>query len=288
MQKLIDFIIAHRHWWLWIALQTSALLLLMNDGLYRRSVAIYATNSVVGLLNEWMTEGRSYLDLRRKNELLLEANARLEHAYIALKRSVQDAQAEGELPEVLLQHLSESSRRNLVTARIVNLVGHAGDLHFVINKGRTDGLRSDMAVLSEHGVVGTVMETSEHYAVVIPVINEKLRLSCVIKGKDYRGTLSAQGINSPVILGGLPLHAEVSAGDTVQTSGYSYVFPEGIMVGLIERSDTQSVTGAEAAFGAYRVRLSTDFERLSYVYVLLSPPMHEAQELQNRVFPDEE
>lgn len=287
MNKLIDFIIAHKHWFLWLVLQAIALLLLMNDGLYRRSVSIYATNMAVGHLNEWMTEGRSYLDLRRKNELLLQEKARLEHDYIALKRAVSDAQAEGNLPDSLLYNLQGITRREVVTARIVNLVNRTGDLYYIINRGEQDGIRADMAVMSEHGVMGTVMQASKHYAVVIPVINSKLKLSCSLKGKEYRGTLSAQGLNAPVILGGLPLHAEVEAGDTVQTSGYSYVYPEGLMVGIVEQSDTEGVEGAETAFGTYRIRLATDFERLSYVYVLLAPPMSEAQELEKTALPDE-
>lgn len=259
----------------------------MNDGLYRRSVATYATNAVVGRINEVMTEARGYLSLREQNEALLREKAKLEHAYNLLKRQVSDAQAEGKLPTNLGQGSADSLSSIWLTARIVNLVNRTGELYYIVNKGSSDGIRADMAVLSTNGVVGSVMETSEHYSVIIPIINPKLKLSCALKGTEYRGTLTSQGLGLPTILGGLPLHSPVQQGDTVLTSGYSYVFPEGMMVGIIEQSDTYGVSGAEAAFGTYRIRLATDFERLSYVYILLSPPMHEAEVLEQNVLPNE-
>lgn len=281
MHKLLDFIISNKHWFLLLLLEVIALLMFMSDGLYRQGLRLYAHSYITGHVNEVMTEGYSYMDLRTKNERLLQEKARLEHELIALRRAVNDAQAEGRLPYFSMDSVALPG--SYVTARIINVSAQVGDAYYMLNKGARDGIRPDMAVMSLAGVVGTVTDVSPSYAIVIPITNSKLKLSCSVLGKGYQGQLSSQGRGKPSILGGLPLHATILEGDTIVTSGYSYVFPEGIMVGTIEQSDKQGVQGADAAFGTYRIKLATDFDRLQYVYVWLSPAVTEAQALQESI-----
>lgn len=285
MRRLLDFFIANKHWFLLIFLLLISMLLLLSDGLYRRGLRMYVQSYVSGHINEAMTQAHSYMALREKNENLLIEKARLEHELIALRRKVSDAMAEGKLGSLRADTTIVDSL--YVTARIVNANARLGDTYYMINKGRRDGLRPDMPVVGATGVVGTVMEVSEHYAIVIPIISAKLRLSCAVLTKGYQGQLSAQGLGKPAILGGIPLHADIAVGDTIVTSSYSYIFPEGLIVGTVERSDTTGVRGAEAAFGTYRIKLATDFERLSYVYILLAPAPTEAINLEQSILPNE-
>lgn len=256
-----------------------ALSFLFNQGLYRQGLRLYAQNQIVGRLNETMTQAYSYMNLRGDNERLLLEKAALEHELASLRRRVEDAVAQEELPATLLSH--EGDTYHYLPARIVSQTALLGDTYYLINKGTSSGLKVDMPVMSQQGVVGIVAEVGREYAVVIPIINSKLRLSCAIQGKGYQGQLNAQGRGRPAVLGGVPLHADIAKGDTIVTSGFSYIFPEGAMVGIVEGADSLGVvTGADAAFGTYQVALSTDFERLRYVYVILHEPPQEMVKLE--------
>lgn len=288
MRRLLEFLRSKRHWFVFLLLQTLALVMLLGDGMYRRHLGWLMTSWVTGHANEAMTEAYSYLGLRERNELLLAENAQLRNSYIELERRVKDAIAEAKLPEVemLLDSTALASReQKFVTARIVNLSARAGETYYIINRGRLHGLRRDMPVMSDRGVLGAILDVSDNYAVVIPIINPKLRLSCSIKTKGHKGTLTAQGHTYDTRLGDVPIHAEVSPGDTIITSGYSFLFPEGLLVGTIKGADSTRITGAAGAFANYKVDLATDFEQLSYVYILLTSAVQEAEELLNRNIP---
>ena len=63
-----------------------------------------------------------------------------------------------------------------------------------MNKGRKDGVEPDMGVVSERGVVGIVSTVSDHFSVVIPLLNPKFKLSCKVLGSSYFGTLAGTGV----------------------------------------------------------------------------------------------
>ncbi|MDE7407585.1 MAG: rod shape-determining protein MreC, partial [Muribaculaceae bacterium] len=112
---------------------------------------------------------------------------------------------------------------------------------------------------------------------VISLLNSDMRLSCKVKGNDAFGSLVWDG-RSPreAVLEELPRHVLFAMGDTVITSGYSVVFPEGIPVGVVlshEKEDDDN-------FYSLRVRLLCDFATLSTVRVLSNPLKPEIQSVE--------
>ena len=236
-----------------------------------------------------MTEGWSYVGLRPRNEELLRENARLRTAYTLLARQMQDAEAHGLLPRLHATDSLPIDTSAVIIARVVNRVTHTNEVYYTINKGRRDGIETDMGVMSASGVVGAVMAVSDHYALVIPVLNPKIRLACTLLGQEVSGTLTAP--SSPnaneAILSNVPPHAHPQIGDTITTSGYSYLFPEGMMVGTIADSVPARVKGSAGTFANYPVHLSTDFQGLRYVYVIREKPTHEVRALEDSIRPNE-
>jgi len=236
-----------------------------------------------------MTEGWSYVGLRPRNEELLRENARLRTAYTLLARQMQDAEAHGLLPRLHATDSLPIDPSAVIIARVVNRVAHTSEVYYTINKGRRDGIETDMGVMSATGVVGAVMAVSDHYALVIPVLNPKIRLACTLLGQEVSGTLTAP--SSPnaneAILSNVPPHAHPQIGDTITTSGYSYLFPEGMMVGTIADSVPARVKGSAGTFANYPVHLSTDFQGLRYVYVIREKPTHEVRALEDSIRPNE-
>ncbi len=289
MDKLLEFLQKHRHWFVFLILETIALVTYLSGSLYSRSLGWYATSAVFGRVNELMTEGWSYVGLRPRNEELLRENARLRTAYTLLARQMQDAEAHGVLPRLHATDSLPIDPSAVIIARVVNRVAHTSEVYYTINKGRRDGIETDMGVMSASGVVGAVMAVSDHYALVIPVLNPKIRLACTLLGQEVSGTLTAP--SSPnaneAILSNVPPHAHPQIGDTITTSGYSYLFPEGMMVGTIADSVPARVKGSAGTFANYPVHLSTDFQGLRYVYVIREKPTHEVRALEDSIRPNE-
>ena len=289
MDKLLEFLHKYRHWFVFLILETIALVTYLSGSLYSRSLGWYATSAVFGRVNELMTEGWSYVGLRPRNEELLRENARLRTAYTLLARQMQDAEAHSLLPRLHATDSLPIDPSVVIIARVINRVTHTGEVYYTINKGRRDGIETDMGVMSASGVVGAVMAVSDHYALVIPVLNPKIRLACTLLGQEVSGTLTAS--SSPnaneAILSNVPPHAHPQIGDTITTSGYSYLFPEGMMVGTIADSVPARVKGSAGTFANYPVHLSTDFQGLRYVYVIREKPTHEVRALEDSIRPNE-
>lgn len=154
---------------------------------------------------------------------------------------------------------------SFVMADVVNnSVSHLIN-YITVNKGRKDGVEPDMGVVSEKGVVGIASTVSDHFAVVIPLLNPKFRLSCKVAGSSYFGTLSWNGRDPQFAnLDELPRHAEFEIGDLVVTSGYSAVFPAGIVVGKVVDFEKQH----DDNFYSLEVELSTNFQTLNNVRII--------------------
>ena len=151
------------------------------------------------------------------------------------------------------------------------------DNYITLDKGSADGIASEMAVVDQNGIVGIVTVVNEHNAVAISVLNTKLHISCKVKGTDCFGSLVWDGRNARyAMLEEMPRHVEFTPGDTIVTSGFSAVFPDGIMVGTIHDYAKQK----DDNFYAMEVKLSTDFHRLGTVRVLYNRAQQEQRKLE--------
>jgi rod shape-determining protein MreC len=152
-------------------------------------------------------------------------------------------------------------------ARVVNnQIARMDNNYITLNKGILAGVREDMGVLSPTGIVGVVVSVSPHFSKVIPILNPKYQPNCKIKGTNFSGTLSWDGKDSQYTsLKELPQHSVFNIGDTIVTSGFSAVFPEGVLVGTIE--DTFKKKGEN--YNSLKVKLFTNFNALSEVLVVV-------------------
>ena len=152
-------------------------------------------------------------------------------------------------------------------ARVINNSVSSAHNYITLNKGRADGVFPDMGVVSETGIVGVVAAVSKHYSTVISVLNRKMKVSSKLKTGEYFGSLSWDDVSQPgyAYLNDMPRHAVFAKGDTVITSGFSTIFPEGIIVGTVEEETKQATDN----FYRLKVKLATDFHSLYHVRVLI-------------------
>lgn len=266
MRKLFDFLLRKRHWLLFILLEIVALALIYRNNAYQRNVIISSANVVTGNIVSAAGFVTSYLNLRNINRELVERNGQLEMQVYELQEQLGKITADTTAFSGFVPDSTEQFPYGFIMAKVVNNSVSNLSNYITINKGWKDGITPDMGVVSGQGVVGVVSTAvSDHFAVVIPLLNPKFRLSCKVLGSSYFGSLGWSGKSARYAnLDELPRHVEFQKGDTIVTSGFSAVFPAGIMVGTISDFKRQH----DDNFYSLEIELSTDFQALNDVRVV--------------------
>ena len=264
MKNLLAFVARYFHWFLLLLLEAASGLMLFQYNSYQGSVWFTSANAVVGKVYELDASVRSFFSLTRANEELTLRNFYLERQLSQLRRLYGDLTQDTTV--LMRQELELLIRYKLIPAKVVSNTLDKPDNFITIDKGRTDGVEKDMGVACGNGVVGVVYLSSDHYAVVIPALNvTSSRISCAIRGRGYFGYLQWYGGDPTVAyVEDVPRHARFKRGDWVETSGYSSIFPQGVLVGKIEKIFNSS----DGLSYRLKVRLSTDFGCLRDVYVI--------------------
>lgn len=265
MRKLLDFLVRHRHWFLFILLEVLSFTLIYRNSAYQRNIMFSSANVVTGHVASVSGYVNSYLNLREINKDLQERNGQLEMELLELQDQLELMKADTVSFAGFAPDSTEQFPYNFILADVVNnSVSHLSN-YITINKGRKDSIAPDMGVVSEKGVVGIVSTVSDHFSVIIPLLNPKFRLSCKVLGSSYFGSLSWNGRNARFAnLDELPRHVEFKKGDTIVTSGYSAVFPAGIVVGKVSDFKKQH----DDNFYSLEVELATDFASLNNVRIV--------------------
>lgn len=200
---------------------------------------------------------REYVSLRHTNEELSEENAQL--------RTLFDRMSEnGEFSSLAVDTLI---RYEFVSARVINNSVAQFKNFVTIDRGEDAGLRPGMAVISTAGAVGKVKSVSNHFSVITSILNIDEQVSSVIKRTGNFGTTQWDGTDPRVAnLLYVPRHVKLELGDSVVTSGYNAVFPEGVLIGTVKAVGLRE----EALFHDIRVELAQDFSSLYYVRIVKS------------------
>ena len=279
MKNLLAFITKYYHWLTLLLLETASGVMLFQYNSYQGSVWFTTANAVVGKVYEWDAAVRSFFLLTRVNEELTLRNFYLERQVSQLRRLYGDMTRDTTVLE--RQELEFLSQYKLIPAKVVSNTINKRDNFITIDRGEADGVERDMGVACGNGVVGVVYLTSAHYAVVIPVLNvTSSRISCAIRGRGYFGYLQWYGGDPSVAyVEDIPRHARFKRGDWVETSGYSAIFPSGILVGKIEKI----YNSTDGLSYRLKVRLSTDFACLRDVTVISDKTIGEQLRLLEQV-----
>lgn len=274
MRNLLEFLAKYNHWFVFLILEVVSMVLLFQYNSYQGSAWFSSANAVTGKLYEWDANVETFFSLTKVNQELTQRNAYLEQEVQKLSDSLVSVTKDSSIYHREQFALLRNYR--LIPAKVVaNSVDKPGNL-MTIDKGSADGIHKDMGVISGTGVVGIVYLVAEHYAIVIPVLNTKSNISCMIQNRGYFGYLRWKGgVSDLAYLEEVPRHAHFKLGDYVVTSGYSAVFPPGVRVGRI----LHVFNSADGLSYRVQLRLSTDFARLRDVCVIDDAAMKERLEI---------
>lgn len=274
MRNLLEFLAKYNHWFVFLILEVVSMVLLFQYNSYQGSAWFSSANAVTGKLYEWDANVETFFSLTKVNQELTQRNAYLEQEVQKLSDSLVSVTKDSSIYHRDQFALLRNYR--LIPAKVVaNSIDKPGNL-MTIDKGSADGIHKDMGVISGTGVVGIVYLVAEHYAIVIPVLNTKSNISCMIQNRGYFGYLRWKGgVSDLAYLEEVPRHAHFKLGDYVVTSGYSAVFPPGVRVGRI----LHVFNSADGLSYRVQLRLSTDFARLRDVCVIDDNAMKERMEI---------
>ena len=248
--------------------------LLVRNNPYQQSVYLTSANAVCATVYEGISSVTDYFHLKGINDDLQERNALLEMELVDLRARVNDLKMQ--LPDTLksqpvLQHF------DFIVAHVISNSIAQTNNYITINRGEADGIKPEMGVVDQTGVVGIVNVVGKHSARIISLLNPDIRLSCKLRDSEYFGSMVWEGGDSRyAVLEELPKHLTYQVGDTVVTSGFSTVFPEGIIVGTVEGR----ARNLSDSFVSLKVRLTTNFSQLSTVRVITNDMAEELRMLE--------
>jgi len=194
---------------------------------------------------------------------------------VALKQRVRDLEVKLQRERALagesenLRRLLDLRDRSRMPTRAAEIIGTSPTADFrtvTIDRGTSDGVRADMAVISASGAVGRVVTPSRHAAKVQLLVDRNAAVAVMVGAARVQGIAMGNGENV-LRLEYVSSSAVIAKGDTVVTSGIDGIYPQGFVVGRIEE-----IERAGGTFRAIRVRPAVDFTALEQVLVVLAPP----------------
>ncbi len=271
MRNFFRFIIKNHFIILFLLLEIVSFYLVVSFNSYQRASWISSSSKVSGGLYRSFSNVSQYLMLQQINEELANENTYLRNQ---LPSSFVDSKDYFSL-------VYDSLNKQQFIYRSAKVINNSVNKHFnyiTLNKGSKNGIAKEMGVISSKGIVGIIKDVSDHYSSVISILNTRLLISAKLKESGFFGALSWNGKDYKYAwLNEIPIHAPVSVGNLVVTSGFSAIFPERILIGTVESVEKDK----GESFYKIKVKLSVDFKDLSFVEVISNNMRDEQLKIEN-------
>ena len=281
MNNILQFLYKHIHWIVFIALEIICFVLLFSYNSFQGSVYLSTAGDVAARWLKGKDRVTTYFSLAEQNEALAEQNARLQQYVVELEMLNAQFQLEGLAKTGAVERVHRAGY-HIYPAQVIDKSVNKMSNYITLDRGTADGVAPDMGVMGIDGVVGVVYKCTEHYSLVMPLLNDDSYTSCKVLGSNDYGILQWHGGDSRyAMLHDLSLHSDVQLGDTIVTSGNSSFFPEGVMVGTV----VDAKPTADGLYKTLKVELSTSFSQLEHVFVVRKMDAAELVELQELLNP---
>ena len=270
MRNLIQFFTKNSYVFIFLFLLTISFVLLVKNNNYQNSKVLNSSNFLIGNLYLTVDNIYDYFELKEVNKKLAAQNAHLQSTNIRSFEKIFGT-------TVIIEDTSYSQKYIYLSAKAINSTTNNRENYITLDKGALNGIKAGMGVVSPDGVVGTVKNVSQNFCSVMSVLHEKNAVSAKIKKSGYIGSIVWKlGDYRIAQLKDIPNHVKLQIGDTIITSGYSMVYPKGILIGRVKEFDLPE---GEYFFNI-KVEFSVDYKKLSHVYIIKSLMKEEQQKLE--------
>ncbi len=279
MFNLIQLFLRLSGFFVFLLLEIVCFTLVVKYNQTQKDIYVNSVNVGTGLLHKASANFRYYFSLDDENYRLARENARLlEKMYnpgVDTLEYIDTAYDESDVPQYVFQ-----------VAKVLKNTVNNHHNYIVLDKGSDDGIAPHSGIITNNGVVGIVRKVSKRFSVAMSLLHRQTRISAKIKGTNYPGSITWDKMenNAQILsLSDIPKHAKLEVGDTVVTSGFSTIFPEGIIIGTIESSSV--VPGKHAL--DITVRSKLDMTNIQYVYIVKNLFRKEQEELLQAVMEED-
>lgn len=271
MRNLLNFLAKYNNLIVFLILEGIAFSLLATGNSYHNSRLIKGFRGLTYGIERKGSDIRKYLQLNENNRALASENTSLKNS---IERLISQRSFEaGEVTDTIYQQ-----QYTYMMAEVINNSVSRQKNFITLDKGTRHGIRTDMGVVTNQGIVGIIVGTSENFSVAMSLLNIDLKISARLKSNGYFGSLNWDGNNyRQVVLNEIPQHVIVQVGDTVETTGYSAMFPEAVMIGTVSEVGQ---TGSD--FYMIKVLLQEDFKKLRFVNVVGNLKKTERMQLEEK------
>jgi rod shape-determining protein MreC len=219
-----------------------------------------AANTVTsGVRTSW----QNYFALQQVRE----ENERLKQEVSALQVRLQQERSLAQQSQSL-QKLLDLKTNTALSTIAANVIAGSASPEFrtiTIDKGTSDGVHADMAVIAPAGVVGRVIQPSSRASKVQLLIDRNAAAGALVERTRAQGVVvgtGAEELRMDYVSGS----ADVKAGDIVVTSGIDGIYPKGFTIGQI-----QSVRRGAGEYSSIVIRPVVDFSTLEAVLIVVTP-----------------
>ncbi len=259
MRSLLRYLIKNYAFLLFLLLEVVSLLFVFNFNKYQRVQYLNSSNQITASVYNSFHSVIKYFALAKVNQSLAEENAKLKSP------ALPSSQTANTTDSVSSNFIQSNSNYRYISAHVINNSVNKVLNYITLNKGRKDGVKPDMGIVSPEGIVGVVVAVSENYAMGFSVLNKRWGASAKLKKSGYFGPVEWSGGDYQMAkLKEIPFHVEIAVGDTIVTSSYSAVFPEGILIGTVHSFEQPK----GESFYQINIKLATDFKSIHYVEVI--------------------
>lgn len=265
MRNIFLFIRRYFNLLLFLFLQAFCVYLIVHYSRYHNAIFSGVTNQLTGKVNEQFSRVEYYFQLKKTNDSLVKANARL---YNKLKGdfNLPDTAVNVLVDSLKIDSLETHRRYYYYPAKVVYNSVATQNNFIVLSRGSSKNIKTGMGVIDPNrGVVGVVVDVSNDYAVVMSLLHKDSHLNGKLLRTGETGTLNWDGKTPNIIsLRDIPKGAKVSKGDTIISSGFSTSIPKGMMIGTVE----EAIPDKSTSNYLIRFRSAANFYNLEYVYVI--------------------
>lgn len=274
MQRLFNIFVLFKEYVIFVILLIVSLILLgTNDNTQIRAIRSY-TIGFVGIFEQGLSSIPNFVELKRENEILRQLNVNLSDEVNRLR--------EARLENIRLRNfvgLKEQRPFTLVTGDVVGKSLHLLRNTITLNVGESDGVKTDMPIISENGLVGRILMTSSHYSIGQLMLNKDFRASAKIQRSRIDGIIAWDG-GENLHLNNVAKSQDIRPGDVVMTSEYSNIFPRNVKIGFVSKVTEKPGN----LFKEIEVTPSVDFSTLEQVFVITAVNDTEREALEKKTY----
>jgi rod shape-determining protein MreC len=265
MRYLLHFLWKNYAFLLFLILELIALTFIVNGNKHQSAVFYSIANQYGGKFFTSYSNMRSYFHLNEANELLSIENAYLKDQLLSSQFALDSTNFESFT--TLSENTETDSTKFLfdfISAKVISNSTNRQKNYIMLNKGSKHGIRKNMGIIGPNGIVGVIFEVSKDFSSGISLLNIKQSVSAKLKHNNELGILIWDG-DSPLYgqLDAVENYVPIAIGDTIITSGFSHIFPEGENIGVVE--EFNEIPGK--TLWNIKVKFNTNFKQLFWVSI---------------------